>query len=267
METVKSVFLSLLFFVFCLFNVSGQTVEEWRAGSAFHLSGNVYTLSCFVSGPDDEWTNSEKLAVFDKLNEATAWIKNQAKKYNITVNFEGGSYGFEKDIKLEKIERGIASGKEKTDWVDTVLRNIGYSRTIDLYNWVKANTICENVQIIIFVKGFGNGYAVAFAERYNKELYFVEGAILYENHWNGVGLLSSSIAHEILHLYGAWDLYKTFEQTQDREDKARELFPDSIMLRVSYNIDDLYVDEVTAWLVGWNTDPKPWYSWFNPRQR
>ena len=101
-------------------------------------------------------------------------------------------------------------------------------------------------------------------EEANEQLYFMEGATLYEKQSNGYTLTSSAIAHEILHLFGGWDLYATFEQTQDREDKARQMFPNSVMLRTSSNINELSVDEVTAWLIGWNDDAKPWYGWFKP---
>jgi hypothetical protein len=116
------------------------------------------------------------------------------------------------------------------------------------------------------MKGKGNGYAMPFSSNMNSEKHFVEGAILYEKYLGNGDLASSSIAHEILHLYGSWDLYKTFAQTQDREDKARKLFPNSVMLRTSYNIKELNIDEVSQWLIGWNDSPKDWYEWFKPKE-
>jgi len=245
--------------------LQGQDVGKWRAGSASQLTGKVYNLACFVSGPNDEWTYDEKLNIYKLLKESQSWIQKQAQKYNCAVAFEGGNYGLKEDIKLPYIERGTASGKESTDWVSKVLYKVGYKSTLDLYKWVKAYTSCENLQVIIFVKGEGNGYAMACSTEMDKEKYFVEGAVLYEKYNGGGKLAASSIAHEVMHLYGAWDLYKTFSQTQDREDKARQLFPNSIMLRTSYDADELEVDALTAWLIGWNKEPKDWYEWFRPK--
>jgi len=109
------------------------------------------------------------------------------------------------------------------------------------------------------------GYSMPFGEGSNAEQLFFEGCIVYRFHKNGAELCSACIAHEILHLYGAWDLYRTFEQTYDRELKARELFPNDIMLRVSYGIDELEVGPLSAWLVGWNNQCKGWYQWFRPQ--
>ena len=258
-------YFTFLLFCFPIF-VMGQNVGKWRAGSANILSGKVYTLSCFISEPSEEWTYEEKLQVLEKLNEGTTWLTKKAAQNGVTLSFEGGNYGLQKDIKLAKIDRGTASGKERVDWVTVVLKEIGYQNPLAFQNWVQTKTQCKNAQVIIFAKGKGTGYAMPFSTEMNKDLYFVEGAILYEKYWNGVDLVSSSIVHEILHVYGAWDLYKTFEQTKDREEKARQLFANSVMLRTSFDINELEVDEVSSWLVGWNKSPKDWYEWFRPKK-
>ena len=241
---------------------------KWRAGSALILKGKVYTLSCFISGPEDEWAYQEKLNMLALLKEGQDWIQKQALKNHCSVDFsEGGNFGMKEDIKLPYIERGTASGNESVDWVSKVLYKVGYKSTLELVNWVKHNTSCENLQVIIFVKGQGNGYAMAYGDEMDKERYFVEGAVLYEKYNGGEKLAASSIAHEILHLYGAWDLYKTFSQSEENEKRAKKLFPNSIMLRTSYNINELIVDELTAWLIGWNTKPEEWYESFRERNK
>lgn len=245
-------------------NIHAQATNKWRAGSAYKLEGKIYTLSCFVSNANNKWTYEEKLVVLKKLNESTQWLSEQASSLEIALSFENGNFGLKNDIKME-IASGTASGNEEVDLITKVLLKIGYKRPIDLYDWVKKNTICKNVQVIIFMKGKGNGYAMPFSNDMNLEKHFVEGAILYEKYLGNGDLAPSSIAHEILHLYGGWDLYKTFAQTQDREDKARKLFPNSVMLRTSYNIKELNIDEVSQWLIGWNDSPKDWYEWFKPK--
>jgi len=258
----------LCIWLFVVYSTQAQTVGKWRAGSARELSGNIYTLSCFISEPNEEWTYKEKQAILKQVKESQEWIKGQAAKYNVSVNFDaGGNFGLDTDIKMPLIERGTASGKEPVDWVSRVLKKVGYSSPLKLLEWVKQNTNAKQTQVIIFAKGKGNGYAMATSTEMDKELYFVEGAILYEKYNNGSKLASSSIAHEMLHLYGAWDLYKTFSQSAENEKKAKQKFPNSVMLRTSYNIEELEIDELTAWLIGWNTKPKSWYDTLRPRDK
>ena len=259
----------LLWAIFLVaYQSAAQSVGKWRAGSASELIGNVYTLNCFISEEGgNTWTPEEKQQVLEKQREAFAWIKQQALAYQVDVNFDAnGNFGLKEDIKMPVVERGTASGKEPVDWVSRVLYKVGYKSTQDFVKWVEKNTNTKQIQVIIYAKGKGNGYAMASSTEMNKELYFVEGAILYEKYNNGGDLAASSIAHEILHLYGAWDLYKTFSQSAENEKRARERFPNSIMLRTSYKINELEIDELSAWLIGWNKSSKKWYETFRPQR-
>lgn len=259
-------FIVIISFLFPVI-INAQSVGKWRAGSAYELSGDIYTLSCFVSGPDDEWTYKEKLEMLNSLSESQKWIEKEAMTYSISVAFnEGGNFGLNDDIELPFIERGNATGNESVDWVSKVLYKIGYKSTLELDSWIKKNTKADNYQVIIFVKGKGNGYAMAYSDEMEKEKYYVEGAVLYEKYNTNGKLSSSSIAHEILHVYGAWDLYKTFEQSESNEQRAKKLFPNSIMLKTSYNINELSIDSLSAWLIGWNQNPKSWYETFRPKK-
>ena len=78
-------------------------------------------------------------------------------------------------------------------------------------------------------------------------------------------LYAATVAHEILHLCGAWDFYEE-KGIQDKEhaSKAEKLFPKSIMLHESKDIYSCQLDEVTAWLVGIGSK-KDWYVWFQPQ--
>ena len=203
-----------------------------------------------------------------KLNESLLWLKKQASRYNVSVNFDKrGVYWLQKDVKLPKIARGTGSGNEPVDWVPKVLYKVGYSSTLDFIDWVTENTSCKNTHVLIFVKGKGRSYAIPSNSRHNKERYFVEGSVIYQKYNSGRESHSAPIAHEILHLYGAWDLYETFKQSAENAQRAKERFPNSIMLRSSVNnIDILEVDELSAWRVGWNTKPKDWYATFEPNK-
>jgi hypothetical protein len=255
------IFLNLLFLSATL--LTGQTKENRRAGSAFNLSGRIYTLSCFVSDNAESWTKKEKLEHLNLLKEGQNWIEKQAGLYGVDVEFvRGGNFGLEEDIKFEKVARGTASGNEPVDWASKVLYKIGYKSTLDLYEWTITNNICDNIHLVVFVKGKGNSYAMAYKENANKEMYFIESCVIYEKYNSARPLAVASIAHEILHLYGAMDLYKTFKQTKENEIEAKKLFPNSIMLRTTYDINELSVDKFNAWLIGWNNKYEKWFDRF-----
>ncbi len=268
--SIKTLFFLLFFFfinIFFLFsnNTQAQSVGKWRAGSANTLTGKVYNLCIFVSEKGGEsWTKSQKMKILKQVKESQSWLIRQAKKFGTTLSFQSGNFGLEKDILLSKIARGTGSGNESVDWGEKVFKKIGYTSSYAFYEWVLRNTTCKNTHYIIFAKGEGRGYAMPASTEMSKELYFMEGAVLYEKYDEVRPLNTSAISHEILHTYGAWDLYTNYAQTKDREEKAKKIYPNSVMLRTSYVHDELEVDELTAWLVGWNKTPKKSFDWFRP---
>jgi hypothetical protein len=222
-------------------------------------------LTVFIS--ETEWDYKEKKTLYDKLYEAEGWLSEQAENYGRTVAFEGGEYGLEKTVIMDHIVAGQAKGDEPVDLVSVVLRKVGYSSNASFVDWVRENTDCENTVVVIFANKSGTGYAIACSSDMDMEKYFLEGCILFKNYSNNKPLAASSIAHELLHLFGAWDLYATFSQTKDREEKAGQLFPDDIMYRVSYNIRELSIGPLTAWLVGLSDKEEDWYEWFRPKDK
>ena len=59
------------------------------------------------------------------------------------------------------------------------------------------------------------------------------------------------MAHEILHQFGAWDLYFGERQTKESAAKAKELYPNSVMINTYKNKSELEIDRLTAWRIGW----------------
>ena len=239
-----------------------QDNAKYQLGSAQTLTGNIYILSCFVSDANNEWTATEKTQMYNKLHNVKKWLINEAEKYNLKINFSGGNFGLKQDIKLDYIAYGTGTGKEDINLATTVLRKIGYADSLAYYKWAINNTDCDNTFVLIFVKGRGTSYAIAYEdEKMSREKYFAEGCVLFSNFLNGITLNESAMAHEILHLFGACDLYETFRQKNNSKEMASR-FQYSIMHRNDHNINNQSIDELTAFLIGWHNKPKNWYGKF-----
>ena len=65
-----------------------------------------------------------------------------------------------------------------------------------------------------------------------------------------LGYQSSVTVHEMLHLFGAEDLYKG----ASRKSLAKKLYPADIMLAANYDVDTNNIGEATAFYVGWTND-------------
>lgn len=137
-----------------------------------------------------------------------------------------------------------------------ILKKVGYRSPNDFHRWVKNNTNCSNFVVVIYVNQNGTSYATWL----NENRHSVESCIVYaRNKFGRKDINSAVIAHEILHLFGAWDLYQSRDaQSKRKARKAAKLLPNSIMARTD-NISKLKIDELTAWLIGISDHCKRWY--------
>ena len=120
-------------------------------------------------------------------------------------------------------------------------------------------------QVVFFMKRDGASYAIPqeddLSSRYN-----LEGLVLYQAFGPQTPQCASCIAHEILHVFGAWDFYPTFQTSEAQFQKANQEFPNSVMLRTSYNEFELSIDPVTQWRIGWGPKPDD-ADFFKPSRR
>ncbi len=253
----------ILILIFSTTLTFAQNKDRWTAGSASQLKGNVVNLICFINTPANPWKNFEKEEVLYKIQESNNWIENQGKNYGINLNIQNHELG---NVVFDEIETGTGSGKERVDWIYRTMHKLGYKNSKQALRKLKKKYKADNIQVILIANEDGRSYSMNYGKGMNKKKYIMEGLLLYKNYENGAPLpITSVTAHEILHLYGAWDLYSTFNQTKDREKLARELYPNDIMLRVDHNMTSLNIDKLTAWLIGWNTTDPENFNWFRPK--
>lgn len=258
---MKPVFLKLSFLLLALM-MGGQWIDakeigDRNQGSAPALSGKIYVLTCYVS--QNGWTSEEVEKYSSLVREAEEWLVAQARNYGKEVSFENAECGLEPPLLLENIVSGSGSGYEPVDMVSKVIKKVGYKNGQKFVKWVKKHTDCTGCLVLIVANQPGRGYSMAYNNDYDKKMYFLEGSMLYNSYEDGEPACALSIAHEMCHLFGAEDLYATFIQTEENEARARELFPDDVMLGVSYDTDSKKIDRLTAWLVGLSDEMEDWY--------
>ena len=250
----------LFFLVLGVATMAARQIGNRYQGSAPALDGNIYVLTCYIS--ETGWTDTEYEQYSAMIQEAEDWLVAQAATYGKEVSFQNGVYGIETPLLYDNIVSGNGVGDEPVDLVSKLMPKIGYKNGLEFVDWVHKNTDCTGCLVLIAANKPGRGYSMAYKDEYDRKKYFLEGTILYTSYEEGVPGCAAGIAHELCHLFGAEDLYATFIQTAENEARARELFPNDIMLRVSYDISTQKIDKLTAWLVGLTDDMEDWYMSF-----
>lgn len=246
-------------------SLTAQPDDRWKAGSAGELRDTIQTVYCFVETENNPWSFSEKASMLASLHESQQWLISQANRWKTPLYFHTDELVEGKNILFDSISSGTGSGKERVDWIGNVVKKAGYRNARHAYRKMSKKYHNKNIYVVLFARADGISYAMRYAKGMSKKKYFLEGLLVYQRYDNGARMpVTSIIAHEILHIYGAWDLYTTYAQTREKQTKATELYPDDIMLRVGYDMETITVDRLTAWLLGWNTQEEEIFEWFRP---
>jgi hypothetical protein len=249
---------------------ANDTSESSRnVGTAKILEGKVFVLSVFVAPYYNPWTSNDIESYKAKLFEAEKWLKMQALRYNKTVEFVNCAYGSDGSFLDNEIP---TSEDDNSSYIypSKVLLKLGFESREAFVDWVNNNTDCDQCLAVIFANTDGRSYASPTTKElneYDPDLSGLECCLLYRHHADTVIETNSAvIAHEILHLFGAWDLYELDESDHERALKTELMFPNSIMLHSCRDIWESQIDEINAWLVGLKEEGKDWYRWFEPLQ-
>lgn len=236
-------------------------------GSARVLEGNVYVLSVFVAPHSNPWTPSKIEFNKQKVFEAQRWLKMQALRYGKHVEFVNCAFGSDGSFLDNEIPESCDANNAYT-YPGKILLKVGFPSKSAFVNWVKNNTECDQCLAIIFANTKGRSFASPVTKEshnYNPEHYNLECCLIYRNYTgSNIETNTATIAHEILHLFGAWDLYEIDDSDHERAIKAELMFPKSIMLNTHRDIWETQIDEINAWLVGLKEQGKDWYRWFEP---
>jgi len=266
--------LELICFFSCLTTIvfgqdSDENLPNSPYGSATDLKGKTVVINCFVSKVGNEWTTEEKEKVLSKQNDGLGWLQKQASRWKVDpLSFEVVNLGLEKDISVDHIDYAFDMKKIKklqTHWATFSLHAAGIRNIYQYYDTLKTNHKADNVVVIVFANENGRSYAQPTIEKLvkmNKD-FILEGAVVYKTGYNNLALYSGTIVHEMLHLFGAWDMYLSETRSSDIDRRINGAFQHSIMLHDhDYNIYQFNIDQMTGWCIGWTKTYWPWYEMF-----
>lgn len=220
-----------------------------------NLSGDVYVFVFFMDDSESGWTEEEaKRFTENEVIPGLEFLEKQAKKHGVELNMilEKTYTGVEyvNDVIVDISETGYVT-------VDTLFyaaKHIGYTSDIKMLADLQKKHGPEIVCFTVFNK---NGRAYAINPKRGYEINVEEHCVIFahdlnSSHTEPAGSQASIIAHEMLHLYGAEDLYTP----STRKTLAKAYYPNDIMLVQYYSILDNTLEDTTAFYIGW-TDKVP----------
>lgn len=228
----------------------GNPRSSYGLGSAAFLKGRNILVSLFVTTPESGWTDREQEAVLQKIGVAVDYIEGQAKQYDVSTELIY-DWSSQRDLKVEaKTDFPINEDVDFVDRLDEEIaywfeQKISYEKLLEAYD-------AEGIATCVFVNNAGISYAIVYdgTDNVKESLILFTGD--YYNH--GKEETAAAYAHEILHVFGAHDLYEDAEFTREVTDYVADTYPNEIMLTVSGSgtgkITQI-ISPVTAYHLGW----------------
>lgn len=254
------------------FNPLYEYRKNYNSGSNKKLEGNITVHCFFVNDNNSEswnvlWAN---WYVTTQIKHALNFLKTKAAKYGKTVNFTpkyyldastpNGTTNIEYNKSYSMKYNGIididaSDGSSTFNALEAVASNMGYNAAFNLNASLTYETKTEHI-FLIFANKQGRSYSNLSDD--NNE-HFTEHCIIFAYDLNrppetGIpsGYTSLTIAHEILHCYGAEDFY-----TPDKRNQlALQYYPNDVMLKIDPPVSNGDLGDLTAFQIGW-TDAVP----------
>ncbi len=224
----------------------GNPRSSYGLGSAGYLKGDNLLYSLFVDTPESSWTKEEKEKALTELLLATDYIEEQASAYHCETRLIC-DWKENADLCSDAVvDFAINDEEDFTDRLDEEIAR-WVEEKVD-FEGLKESYRAKGIALLVFVNNPGTSYAIVFDGTDNPK----ESLILFGQEPPSV------FAHEILHLFGAHDLYRDAEYTQEVTAYVSAAYPLEIMYTVADENGVLrkekivnLVSPITAYHLGW----------------
>ena len=222
-----------------------------NVGLAKTLRGSICVCTFFVS--EKNWKNDHYHKLYKKnLEIAEGWLTREAKKYGSTITFENVFPLGDTAVTIDKVYKsGI--GETDPDQYGTflkVLKSMGLTSK-EFVKKLRYETQCENIVTNFIIDSEGRSYCyidyVGSDPDYHRDFTWI-----FKSSW-GRAISPGVIAHEMLHAFGAFDMYARDNYRREQSDAAKKYYPLDIMCTTLDNyskIDKCYISPITAWKIG-----------------
>lgn len=214
-------------------------------GSATTLRGTVCVGHLFASDGESRWTESQRHEIRDRMQAAVVFLTSEARRYHVRVS-----------IHEQILPDALCPEPLPTDmftdpvWIEQAARRAGYGSVNRLIETIRNHDSRIQTVLIVHVNKRSTSYNLSYYGDVSPDFYG-ERIVMYSSYANGQPTCAASYAHEILHAFGAGELFFPFDTTRTRYDEAKRYFGSDITFRVDRDINTLSIGAYTAYRIGW----------------
>lgn len=226
-------------------------------GSAKYLDGSTVLVSLFIEDSGSSWSDDKKEFVMSKMDLANDFLVSEGNSYGKSVNLIYNIYEHP-DLAYTVPYSGTIDDSNRSSYqlLDYITRYI--DTTIPTQE-ILANYNVDSIAYMCFLDKSGVSYTFPYYEG-DSDLYYYETCYMFLK-CDGDYEPPAVYAHEMLHLFGARDLYSTNQSDGITKEFVQHIeadYPNEIMLTTydeNWNNVQEYVSneitDITAYYLGW----------------
>ena len=226
-------------------------------GSAKRLTGKCLVINLFIDDAASEWSDDDIEGALALVNAGTSFISAQAEAYGAGLSINVTD---KRSSIYLKTSRNITTSMEDYLWIELLFADTTYRDLEGCASSYFELDEYDNWCVMLHINKKGRSYALACNSTfYDYNIYSSERAVMYYSTDSSYTYYSvaGTYAHEMLHLFGAVDLYGDFIGS-DAAEALEHFYPNAMMSIVGSDMDMLGICPYTAYLIGWiDSIPEP----------
>lgn len=234
-----------------------ETRKNYNTGSCYDMEKDICYYVVFLDDRESKWNENEK-SIFteNKLSVSLDYLSNKASEYSVSLCKEYKIYPAD-DTALTFdgiVESDVVENGSQEDILNQISLSTGYSSPEKMDSEIKKELDVKQIAYLFVLNKDGRSYKYSYVTEDSKKIefcVFFDDAISFDGN-----TCRSTIAHELLHLFGAEDFYDPYGEMPQRQKLAEELYPNDIMFSLKDDVNDAQIGSFTAYTVGW-TDTLP----------
>lgn len=251
-----------------------------NTGSAKELVGNNILISIFLEDAESTVNTQTETVILENTRKAADWLEAEAQKRGKTARIITGKEDSDLIIRYKCSGTVIDTNYDHYDTL-LMLKDLKMG---SLYSKITEKYGDANIVIILFLNKIARSFAspadplatlenILMDDPYYADFGYFDTCVIFSRHYkymDDIDFNPNLIAHELLHLYGAVDLYyECSENPQYGAMKAEQSIIAGTYLanEIMFNHDSTNeISDLTAYLIGWEeTVPiKYVYLLYNP---
>lgn len=232
----------------------GHKATRRNGGVCKNLTQDAKVLLVFVNDNESSWTRNEiNRFISDLVDPALEYIEYHAGQYGYSISLEDCSYYDNAgNIRALQFDGTISDGNDPLvsilipDMLRLVRETYGFSNDTEIVEDVRAYSGTEQVAVVFCLDKPGR----SFSNAQGTGTETVESSMLYTS-YKGADSRASVFAHELMHLFGAEDMYGEDGKRENRYAMAKAMHPNELFCGEQWNLYDNTISSFTAYAVGW----------------